>query len=100
MWGQDQSKECVVEYEKDISDFLYKRFRKDKAENIEEFVVIVKERGREYAKKCFAEVSYKRYWNLCRNLGLLSVINSFDYHSNILKSIDNSCFLYKNLLVK
>ncbi len=62
------SNECAVKNEIDISDFLYNKFRKDKAENLEEFIAIVKTRGREYAKKCFTEISYNRYWNLYRNL--------------------------------
>ncbi|MFC1562648.1 hypothetical protein ACFL4Z_01195 [candidate division KSB1 bacterium] len=53
----------IVKDEKEISDYLYKRFRKDKAENLELFMAIVKDKGKEYARKYFKDVSFKRHWN-------------------------------------
>ena len=86
------SKESNINNEKHISDFLYRNFRHDKAENLEDFIAVIKCKGKEYAKKCYPEVSYKRYWNICKRLGILSIIKGYDYFSNICQRFERNDF--------
>ena len=78
----------MVNSERNVSSFLYEKFRNDKAENLEDFIAIMKSKGKEYTKKCYSDVSFKRYWNLCKNLGLLSIFKEYDYYKNILSAIN------------
>lgn len=64
----------------------------DKAENLELFIAIVKDKGKESARKYFKDVSFKRHWSDCLKLGLLSIIDNFDYYDNVKNSINKPIF--------
>ena len=56
---------------KSLFQIFYKNFRTDRAKNIEEFIAIMKSRGKIYLKKCYSEILFKINWKLCVNLRLL-----------------------------